>query len=430
MLIENCSIFSRKGIKKGSISIENNVIGRIGKALKKGRDEERIDVNGRLVLPGMVCAHTHTYSAFAFAFPAKDKSEDLEGILKNLWWQLDQCLDRETVYWSAVLTSRRYLRNGVTTLIDHHASPNALRGSLSTLAEGFKKFGIRSCLSYEVTDRYGEKKAREAIRENERFAREFGGGRKDEMFSALFGLHASFTLSSETLQKCFEIANKLDVGFHLHLAEGKADVTDALKRFKKPLIQHLMNEGILNKKTLAAHCVNLNKKDLQLLKKTNAKVITNPRSNANNGVGMMPLDGMLREGITVGIGNDGLGYDMIEETKALQCMHSLSAKRPSVLSSEILNEILFLNNSKIASSLFKKKVGEISEGAYADLVIMDVKPFDNKLNLMNLDTSLVDSVIVDGGWKIKNKKFVFGLEESEKEIERVAKRIRKKRLQF
>jgi cytosine/adenosine deaminase-related metal-dependent hydrolase len=89
-----------------------------------------------------------------------------------------------------------------------------------------------------------------------------------------------------------------------------------------------------------------------------------------------------------------------------------------------------LNNSKIASSLFKKKVGEISEGAYADLVIMDVKPFDNKLNLMNLDTSLVNSVIVDGRWKIKNKKFVFDLEESEKEIERAAKRIRKKRLQF
>jgi putative selenium metabolism protein SsnA len=433
MLLENCKLFDGRWIKKGSIYVEDGIFAKIGKCEElrgKYSKEEAIDLKQKLVLPGLICAHTHAYSAFAFAFPVKGKSKDLKGILRKLWWPLDQCLDREGVYWSAVLTSIRYLRNGVTTIIDHHASPNALTGSLSTLAEGFREVGIRSCLSYEVTDRYGENKAEEAIRENEGFIKEYGGSRKDELISALFGLHASFTLGSESLKKCSKTARKLDAGFHLHLAEGKVDVIDALSRFKKPLVQHLKDEDILNEKTLAAHCVNLSQKDIKTLRETKAKVITNPRSNANNGIGVMPLNNILQEGITIGIGNDGLGYDMLEEVKALQLMHSLKTKRPSVLPSKVLNEILFLNNSKIAKNLFKKGVGQISKGAYADLVIMDVRPFANNLNLMNLDSSLIDSVMVGGKWIIKNRKFLNDLEKYEGGIKKTAERIREKALEI
>lgn len=422
MLLENCSIFDGKTIKKGSIKINENVIDKIGKA-KKEREEERIDLREKLVLPGLICAHTHAYGAFAFAFPVNGKPEDLQEILKKLWWPLDQCLDRESVYWSGVLTGLRYLKNGVTTIIDHHASPNFLRGSLSTLAEGFKEIGTRACLSYEVTDRYGKNKAEEAIRENESFIREYGYGRKDEMISALFGLHASFTLSSETLKRCTE---KAKTGFHLHLGEGRVDGLDSLDRFKKPLVQHLKDEGILDENTLAAHCVNLNGNDIKTLRETNVNVITNPRSNANNGVGIMDLDTMLRKKIRVGIGNDGLGYDMLEEIKSLQIMQSLRAKKPSVLSSKVLNDTLFLNNSRIASNLFKRRVGQLIEGAYADLVIMDVKPFSSELNLMSLDSSLIDSVMVNGRWTIRNKKFVFDVEKYEEKIEKTAERIREK----
>ncbi len=426
MILENCSIFDGKTIQERSISIDGDVISKIGKGFIKARDEEKINVKERLVLPGFICAHAHAYSAFAFAFPVKGQSKDLKELLKNLWWPLDQTLDREGVYQSAVLTGIRYLRNGVTTILDHHASPNALRGSLSTLAEGFKEVGMRSCLSYEVTDRYGEDKAEEAIKENEEFAKEFGGGIKDEMVSALFGLHASFTLSSESLQKCREIARKLDIGFHLHLAEGSVDVIDARRRFKKPLVQHLRDEGILNEKTLAAHCVNLNKEDIKALGRTNAKVITNPRSNANNGVGIMPLDAIMQEKILVGIGNDGLEYDMFEEIKALQYMQSLKAEKPSALSPEVLNEILFINNSKIASNLFKREVGRISEGAYADLAILDSKPFGEKFNLTNLDSSLIDSVMVNGKWVIKEKKFVFDVARYEEGVRKTAERMRER----
>ena len=406
MILEDCNIFDGRAVVGGSIEIDGNVIGKVGRVEKVGG--ERVDVKGRLVLPGLICAHGHAYSAFAFS--QKGKSSDFLGALQNFWCPLDQSLDRETVYWSAVLTGLSYLRNGVTIIIDHHASPNFLRGSLSTLAKGFREVGIRSCLSYEVTDRYGERKAEEAIKENERFIREYGGGEKDESVSALFGLHASFTLNRETLQRCADLAKKLCVGFHLHLAEGKVDAADAKERFGKSLVEHLKDEGILNGKTLAAHCVDLDGVQIKNLGETGARVITNPRSNANNGVGIMNLEDMVREGILVGIGNDGLGYDMLEEIKSLQFMQSLRAKKPSVLSLEILNEVLFSNNSKIASDLFKRRVGEIKEGAYADLVIMDSKPYSSSSNLANMDSSMVDSVMVDGKWVIRHKKFLSDVE--------------------
>jgi putative selenium metabolism protein SsnA len=430
MLLENCRIFDGKGIKKGSISTNENIISEIGKALKKGRDEEKIDVKERLILPGLICAHTHAYSAFAFSFPIKGKPKSFGEILKKLWWPLDQCLDKQSIYWSAILTGIRYLRNGVTTLIDHHASPNALSGSLPELTRGFKEIGIRACLSYEVSDRYGTIKTKEAIAENERFIKGWGKGKRDELISALFGLHSSFTLNLETLRECAEAAKKLDVGFHLHLAEGKIDEINSLKRFNKSLVNHLKEEGILSSKTLAAHCVNLKEKDIKLLKEIKIKVITNPRSNAANGVGIMPLKQMMEEGIRVGIGNDAYGYDMLEEVKALQFMQSLRLKNPSALSPKSLNNIMFINNSSIASNLFKRKVGQIKEGAYADLVILDIKPFTNELNLMNLDSSLINSVMVAGRWIIKNKRFLNGLGKYEEGIEKTAERIREKALEM
>jgi putative selenium metabolism protein SsnA len=421
MILENCCIFDGKRIQKGSISIEGNVIERAGR-VEQGdcRDHgERVDLGGRLVMPGLICAHGHAYSAFGYALPRRESS-DLEGILKNFWWPLDQSLDRESIYWSAVLTGIRYLKNGVTTIIDHHASGNFVSGSLSTLAKGFGEVGIRACLSYEVTDRYGKSRAKEAIRENKRFIKRYGRGDRDEMISSLFGLHASFTLSSDTLQECREIAG--DTGFHLHLAEGEIDARDSMRRFGKPLVQHLKDEGILDEKTLAAHCVYLDKKDIEAVGKTDVKVITNPRSNANNGVGIMPLRDLIKEGVTVGIGNDGLGYDMLEEAKALQLMQSLKAGRPSALSPEVLTGILFENNSKIASNLFRRGTGRISEGAYADLVVMDLKHFSGELNMV--DSSLIDSVMVDGKWIIKDK--FFDVEKYGGGIEKSANRVKEK----
>jgi len=399
MLLENCRYFDGNGIKEGSIRIKDDLIREIGKDLKVGRGEEKEDLKGKLITPGMICYHAHAYSALAFAFNLREKPEGFESILKDLWWPLDSMLDREEVYCSSVLTAIEYLRHGVTTIFDHHASKNFIRGSLNELKKGFERVGIRGSLCYEITDRYGEKKAREAIDENESFIKQNGG---------LIGLHASFTLGDETLARCAELAEKLNVGFHAHLAEGIIDNKDAVNRGYKSAADRFNNFGVLNSKSIMAHCVNVSKRDIKLLKSTN--VATCPGSNANNGVGIMDLKTMLSEGVNVVLGNDSFGYDMLEEAKRLSFLQNL--RRPL----EIPRAIAF--NSDLASNLLNKKVGKIEKGYSADLVVLK--------DWFNMESLNIEHVMVDGKWVIKSREFVNDLSEDIKRIRRAAERIGEK----
>ncbi len=400
MLLKNCKYMDNGKIRKGSIRIgvENGIIEDVGD-LKPEADEE--DLKGRVVIPGMICYHAHAYSALAFAFNLREKPRDFESILKNLWWPLDSMLDREAVYCSGVLTAMEYLRHGVTTIFDHHASKNFIRGSLNELKKGFERIGIRGSLCYEITDRYGERKAREAIDENESFIKQNRG---------LIGLHASFTLSDETLARCAELAEELDAGVHVHLAEGKIDNKDAVDRGYKSAADRLNTFGMLNRKSIMAHCVNVSRRDIKLLKDTN--VATCPGSNANNGVGIMDLKAMLNEGINVVLGNDSFGYDMLEEAKRLSFLQNL--RRP--LEDRIFKTISF--NSDLASNLLNRRVGKIEKGYSADLVVLR--------NWFNMESLSIEHVMVNGKWVIKNREFVNDLAEDIKRIRRAAERIDEK----
>ena len=426
MLLENCSYYADGKVRKGSILIEGNLIEEVKKRNSKNgipRNEEKVDLNGKLVIPGIICAHTHAYSGFAFAFKPTGKIKTFYDQLSKFWWPLDQSLDREMIYHSALFTAIEYLKHGVTTIFDHHASPNALSGSLELLAKGFKEIGIRSSLCYEVSDRYGQSKAEEALAENENFAKKYRGGKKDEMLSAKIGLHASFTLDESTLEKCMEIADRLKVGMHFHLAEGKIDQDDCKERFGKSAAQRLYDSGALNKNSLAAHCVNLSDEDMKLLAKTGVWAITNPRSNANNGVGTAPIDRMQNQKIRIGIGNDGLGHDMLEEVKDLVYMQNARKKKPSFFNQKIAEDILFKNNSRLASECFGRGVGKIKKGFYADLVIFDFKPLSSSIDIMNIGSPKISSVMVNGTFVIREKKFQSDLGKYTKLFERSVEKL-------
>jgi cytosine/adenosine deaminase-related metal-dependent hydrolase len=401
MLLKNCRYRTQNGaIKRGNIRIEEGIIESAGD-LKAGRDEDIEDLNGKLVIPGLICYHSHAYSALAFAFHTKERPSSFESILKNLWWPLDSTLDREEVYCSGVLTAMEYLRHGVTTIFDHHASKNFITGSLEELKKAFEHVGIRGSLSYEVTDRYGEERTEEALRENERSVKHYGG---------LVGLHASFTLSDGTLAKCAELAEKLDTGFHVHLAEGKIDNRDAVKRGYRSAADRLSRFGILNEKSIVAHCVNVSAEDIGLLKRTN--VVTCPGSNANNGVGIMNLKAMLQERINMVLGNDSFGYDMLEEAKRLSFLQNLRAKEQYMIPTDVLF------NSDPASKLIGRRIGRIKTGYSADLVVLKDWP-----SMESMDT---EHVMVDGQWIIKNREFVKDLTEDLRRIRKAAERVGEK----
>ena len=260
-------------------------------------------------MPGMVCGHTHLYSALARGMPSPKKTpRNFYEILKYVWWTLDRALDDEAVYYSTLVGLLDAARCGTTTLIDHHASPNFIRGSLGVMGEAFAKVGLRGVLCYEVTDRNGMRGAKLGLEENETWVAKNRG----PMLGGLIGAHASFTLSNESLWACGELAEGLKSGVHIHVAEDPCDQADCTKKYGMPLIDRLAEAGVLGPKTILGHGTHLDETSLEVAKSARCWFAHNPRSNMNNGVGYAPVQQM---GKRVALGTDGIGADMFEEAK-------------------------------------------------------------------------------------------------------------------
>ena len=362
-------------IENGAIAIENGIIVEVGSTqsiLSKYKDAELYDLDGRFVIPGFINTHMHLYSTFARGFGFGGASPyTFKEILELIWWRLDKFLDtEEEIYYSALMPAIEGLKSGTTTIIDHHASFGLIDGSLDIVENALKEVGIRGVLAYETSDRWGRELSEKSIKENERYIRK---EKNKDFFNALFGLHASFTLENETLEKVSAIAKSLNVGFHIHVAEGIEDVEHALKTSRKRTVERLNDFGILGKDTLAIHCININEKEIEILKDTETTVVHNPESNMNNGVGVAPILEMDKAHILLGLGTDGYTPSMIESVKVAYILPKLHYRDPRV-GSDLARRMLFENNSSIASRFFNRKVGVIEKDAYADLVVLDYNP--------------------------------------------------------
>ena len=365
-------------IDDGAIYTVGDRIGAMGSTAELSErfpDEEPIDARGQLVLPGSICAHTHFYSAFArgMAIPGEPARNFIE-ILQKLWWRLDRALDEESVRLSAQLCLVDAIRHGTTTLIDHHASPRFIDGSLDVIAEAVLQAGVRVCECYEVTDRNGPTGAKAGIAENVRFAKKLAA-QPSPLLSSAFGLHASFTLGNDTLERSVAEANTLGIGFHIHVAEDAADEIDSETRHKLRVGEHLHDKGVLGEKTLSAHCVHVNQHEIDLLAKTQTKVSHQPRSNMNNAVGIAPVQSLLAAGVCVGLGNDGMSNNMFSEMKAAYLMHKAAQRDPRAMPGDTVTRLAYQNNARIAALFWTHQLGEITPGAYADLIFLDYYPY-------------------------------------------------------
>lgn len=365
-------------IEDGAICIVADRIAAVGPSDELSAqfpEEEPIDARGQLVLPGSICAHTHFYSAFArgLAIPGEPAKNFLE-ILRKLWWRLDRVLDEDSIRLSALVSLVDAVRHGTTTLVDHHASPHLIDGSLDIIAEAVQQVGVRVCECYEVTDRNGPAGAKAGIAENVRFARKVAA-QPSPLLATSFGLHASFTLGNETIEQAVTEAHSLGIGFHIHVAEDNADQLDSETRHKLRVGEHLQNKGVLGEKTLSAHCVHVNPAEIDLLAKTQTKVSYQPRSNMNNAVGTAPVPSMLAAGVCVGLGNDGFSNNMFSEMKAAYLAPKATAHDPRVMPGDTVTRLAYQNNSRIAALFWPHPLGEIAPGAYADLVFLDYFPY-------------------------------------------------------
>lgn len=398
-------------LSSGAVLIQGNEIREVGDfaELKERYPQEEVhDVGGRLIMPGMINAHSHIYSAFARGFAPKGPTQNFLQILENMWWHLDKQLTVEDTRYSAYGTLSESIFQGVTTLVDHHASPNHIQGSLSAIAEAAKDLGIRTSLCYETSDRDGEEAVAAGIRENADFIRQANADKSD-MIHGLFGLHASFTLSDRTLERCREAAEGLDIGFHIHVAEGPEDEEDAVKNHDTRVVSRLDKFGILGPKTLGIHCIHANDEELDLLKATDTMVVHNPESNMGNAVGTSPVVKMLKKGLLVGLGTDAYTNDMFESMKVAKILQSHALSDPTVGFGEALN-LQFQNNPRIMSRYFKKPLGTIKPGAYADVIVVDYDPLTPLTEktwgghvLFGLSGYMVKDTIINGRYVMRDR---------------------------
>jgi putative selenium metabolism protein SsnA len=269
--------------------------------------------------------------------------------------------------------------------------------------------GVRCCLCYEVSDRDGEAIMREGIEENISFIKHANKNDQD-MLKGMFGLHASFTLSDESLNKCAEAMAGIDAGYHVHTAEGLDDVYDSLKKYGKRVVQRLFDFNILGEKSIAVHCVHINGLEMDILKDTRTNVVHNPESNMGNAVGSPPVIEMMRRGIRVGLGTDGYTSDMFESMKVANILHKHNLSDPRVAWAEV-PKMLFESNREIAATYFDKPVGILKEGAYGDVIVVDYKPH-TPLNKNNINSHIlfgmmgasVNTTIINGKVLMRDRK--------------------------
>lgn len=375
-------------IKDGALLVAGDYIADLGTTTELSArypEVERWDAAGQLVLPASICAHTHFYSAFArgMAVPGEAPT-NFPQVLESLWWRLDKVLTLEDVCYSALVCLVDAVRHGTTTLIDHHASPNAIEGSLDTIAEAVQEAGLRASLCYEVTDRDGSERAQAGIAENVRFAKSRISDRQPKVapnqrvespIAASFGLHASLTLSDETLADCIATASDLGLGFHVHVAEDVVDQEDSVRKYGRRVIHRLHDMGVLSPRTIAVHCVHVDEKEIEVLAETGTWVTHQPRSNMNNGVGVAPVESMLRAGVNVGLGNDGFSNQMFAEMKAAYLVHKLAQRDPRAMPGDTVMRLAYANNARLARVFWPELVlGELRKDAATDLVFLDYRP--------------------------------------------------------
>ncbi|MBK9093178.1 MAG: putative aminohydrolase SsnA [Anaerolineae bacterium] len=408
-------------IERGAVLVEGDEIRAVGQAAEMGAAfplAQRLDAAGQLIMPGQICAHTHFYGAFARGlYIPGDPPKDFPEILRRLWWTLDKALDADGVSLSALVCLVDAIRHGTTTLIDHHASPNVIAGSLDLIADAVIQSGLRACLCYEVTDRDGPAKAQAGIEENVRFLRRMREQRPetgDRRLAATFGLHASLTLSDETLAACVDAAAGLNTGFHIHAAEGMADQNDSLSKYGQRTIDRLASRGILGPQTIVAHAIAIDAWEMGLLRETGVWVSHQPRSNMNNAVGVADVPAMLRGGVKVVLGNDGFSNNMFTEMKTAYLLHKAWRSDPRVATGNEIAQMAWTNNAALARQFFPKPIGELTPGAYADIILLDYAPI-TPLTPANLpwhvlfgaDGSHVTTTMVAGQLLMVQRKLLF-----------------------
>lgn len=409
-------------IEDGAVLIAGGKIKAVGKTedVRAGSPEaEFVDAGGKVIMPGFINTHHHLYSTFAKGLTPHDPPPyTFVEILERMWWPLDRALEKEDLYYSALVPLVDCIKKGVTTVIDHHESQGYQLGSLDQLARAARELGVRGCFTLGVSDRYD--KGQEGVEEDIRFIKEVQSSSAEEqrMITGMFGLHAAFTVNDETLDRVAKEAGRMGVGVHVHVAEAASDEEDSLSKYGMRIIERLEKHGALGPKSLAIHCVHIDETEMDILKETGTAVVTNPESNMNNAVGVSPILKMIEKGIPVGLGTDAMTSNMLKEVQLVNILQHQEQKDPRVAFVESCQTLLE-NNPEIATRQFGVELGVLKEGAAGDVVVLDYlapTPMDGNNFLGHFLFGICEAAVlttVSNGKILMKDREVIGVDEEE-----------------
>jgi putative selenium metabolism protein SsnA len=393
------------------IVLDGSMIVSVGRSAGEGiRPQRSIDLAGRVVMPGLVCGHDHFYSCLSRGILARiAPAPDFVSTLQNLWWRLDRAIDAETLRAGTMAGALEAVKAGCTAVIDHHASPSFIAGSLDVLKECFEAAGLRGVLCYETTDRNGPDGMRAGVEENRRFARLVEAERKPKgehrLVEAMIGGHAPFTLPDEALDALAAVAAETGRGFHVHAAEDGFDTSYSHRVYRKSPLRRLDDAGLLGEKAIVGHGIYLTAEDREILNSRGAYLAHACRSNMNNHVG---YNAELPHVKNVLLGTDGIGSDMLLEAKFAYFRHR-DAGGP--LGPGAFMRFLQAGND-VLHRCFGERFGRVEPGCKADLLVLDYDAPTPLVRenvpghvLFGMGSRDVNTVIVNGTIVMENRTF-------------------------
>ena len=392
------------------------------------------DAKGKIVMPGLICSHNHFYSGLARGILAYiPPITDFVSNLTNLWWRLDRAIDEEILRYSGLVCCVEAIKAGCTAVVDHHASPSYIMGSLDVLKKCFERTGLRGVECYETTDRNGEEGMYCGIDENLRFAQLIEGERlskpEERLVESMIGGHAPFTLSDRGLRALGDVVEKTGRGFHIHVAEDKFDQSYTHRYYRKEILARLDAFGLLTDKSVLVHGLYLTADEVETLNQRDAFLVHNCRSNMNNSVG---YNTMLDSVSHVGIGTDGIGSDILQEVKI------------AYFKSRDVNGTLlpadYLGFMQAGNGILEKafggdgtaspRFGRIEKGYKADITIFDYQSptplVDENVGghvIFGMGSRDVDTVIINGNVIMEHRSFSWDVDAVYRDAQPVAKRL-------
>ncbi len=424
----------RRVVPRGFVAVRDGVIVDVGvgDGREKYSSEEVIDGAKTVTVPGFISAHTHFYGALLTGSPWFGRIEPPSDFMQNLqriWWALDVMLCHEEAYAAALIGSIMYAKSGVTNFFDNISAPNCIENILDSMEKAVDEVGLRGILSFEATQRRSLEEGVRGVRENERFIVKNNKDPRKRVKGAIY-LHASFTVTDDLFKLAMEVAEKHDALIAIHTEEGLVDVYHNIERYGLRPIERMDKLGFLSPRVHLVHAVQATDEEIALIKKSGAHVAHNPMSNMLNAVGIPKIPKMLELGINVGLGDDGYIFNIFENMRAAYLVHKVWNLDPRLMTPLQVVEMATVNSAKMFHQ--ERELGSIEPGKKADLVVIKPRtpstPVNEKTIYGHLVNSFssddVDTVIVDGRFVVREKKFVnLNLDKALEEVHRVVEKL-------